>query len=46
MQPAKLTGEHIWSHWIGKELKKIGAARMRFSGQLPDDHIYLGKPRV
>jgi hypothetical protein len=37
MQPAKLTGEHLWSQWIGEELKKIGAARMRLSSQLLDD---------
>jgi hypothetical protein len=37
MQPAKLAGEHIWSHWIGEELKKIGAARMRLSSQSLDN---------
>jgi len=37
MRPARLTGEHIWGHWIGEELKKLGAARMRLSRQPLDD---------
>jgi len=37
MQPAKLSGEHLWSHWIGKELKEFGVARFRHTLQPLDD---------